>query len=264
MRGWSRAETNDRTNFASESSNIAEVPGAPIFLPMQASSLRGKRFFFRGQRGVNGASNEVYSSGAREIAVYMRTWIISVLICLAIPLHAQAPKNVQILSGLSRPEIQRVMNQMRAGLGVHCRYCRVNNDPANDAKPQKARAREMMRMVIDLDTRHFGGQPVVTCFTCHNGLGVSCAAGSACRGRSGAAVAAMSSTPRVANCNRRHAGDEPGSSAAGPNPGRDSTEKLGGAAHGCPSGNCDNQHRIDEPHKRMIASPQCVSRLFRE
>src|SRR5690349_17249176 len=62
------------------------------------------------------------------------------------------------------------MNQMRAGLGVHCHYCHeVGADPASDAKPQKARAREMMRMVIDLNARHFGGQPVVTCFTCHNG-----------------------------------------------------------------------------------------------
>jgi hypothetical protein len=27
----------------------------------------------------------------------------------------------------------------------------------------------MMRMVIDLNARHFGGKPVVTCFTCHGG-----------------------------------------------------------------------------------------------
>jgi hypothetical protein len=27
----------------------------------------------------------------------------------------------------------------------------------------------MLRMVIDLNARHFGGQPIVTCFTCHNG-----------------------------------------------------------------------------------------------
>jgi hypothetical protein len=84
-------------------------------------------------------------------------------------LHAQQPKNVQILTGMSRPEVQRVMNQMRAGLGVHCDYCHVKADAANDAKPQKGRAREMMRMVIDLNARHFGGKPVVTCFTCHNG-----------------------------------------------------------------------------------------------
>ena len=88
----------------------------------------------------------------------------------ATSVYAQQPKNVKILVGLSRPEVQRVMNQMRAGLGVHCHYCHVaGQDPSVDATPQKARAREMMRMVIDLNQRHFGGREVVTCFTCHNG-----------------------------------------------------------------------------------------------
>lgn len=98
---------------------------------------------------------------------------IAVVLTLAVslPLSAQPLKNVQILTGLSRPEVQRVMNEMRAGLGVHCHYCHANDNTngASDTKPQKARAREMMRMVIDLNARHFGGQAVVTCFTCHNG-----------------------------------------------------------------------------------------------
>ena len=88
----------------------------------------------------------------------------------ATSVYGQQPKNVKILVGLSRPEVQRVMNQMRAGLGVHCHYCHaVGQDPSVDATPQKERAREMMRMVIDLNQRHFGGREVVTCFTCHNG-----------------------------------------------------------------------------------------------
>ena len=102
--------------------------------------------------------------------MYLRRSMIAVLFFAVLSLHAQQPKNVQILTGMSRPEVQRVMNQMRAGLGVHCHHCHaVGEDPSNDTKPQKARAREMMRMVIDLNARHFGGQPVVTCFTCHNG-----------------------------------------------------------------------------------------------
>jgi hypothetical protein len=88
----------------------------------------------------------------------------------ATSLHGQEPKNVKVLTGLSRPEVQRVMNQMRAGLGVHCHYCHVvGQDPSVDGTPQKARAREMMQMVVDLNKRYFGGQNVVTCFTCHNG-----------------------------------------------------------------------------------------------
>lgn len=100
------------------------------------------------------------------------SWRQSILIVLfvATSLFGQQPKNVKILVGLSRPEVQRVMNQMRAGLGVHCHYCHVvGQDPSVDGTPQKARALEMMRMVIDLNQRHFGGRDVVTCFTCHNG-----------------------------------------------------------------------------------------------
>ena len=97
---------------------------------------------------------------------------LSILVVLfaAISLNAQQPKNVKILTGMSRPEVQRVMNQMRAGLGVHCHYCHVTGqDPSVDGTPQKARAREMMQMVIDLNQRNFGGKEMVTCFTCHNG-----------------------------------------------------------------------------------------------
>jgi hypothetical protein len=96
--------------------------------------------------------------------------LVVVLSFLAAAAAAQQPKNVQILTGISRPELERVMNQMRAGLGVHCHYCHEAGDgAASDAKSEKARAREMLRMVIDLNARHFGGQPIVTCFTCHQG-----------------------------------------------------------------------------------------------
>jgi hypothetical protein len=83
---------------------------------------------------------------------------------------AQDPlKNLQVLSGMTRPEVWEVMNQVASGLGVNCQYCHVRDDVASDAKPEKRRGREMMRMVIDLNARHFDGRPVVTCFTCHNG-----------------------------------------------------------------------------------------------
>jgi len=51
--------------------------------------------------------------------VDLRRWSIGVLFVL-VPssVHAQPLKNVQILTGLSRPEIWNVMNQMRAGLGA--------------------------------------------------------------------------------------------------------------------------------------------------
>lgn len=99
-----------------------------------------------------------------------RSPVALVFLVLTVSVDAQEPlKNVQILTGMSRPDVWEVMNQMASGLGVNCQYCHVAQDVASDAKPQKLRGREMMRMVIDLNARHFAGKPVVTCFTCHGG-----------------------------------------------------------------------------------------------
>ena len=96
--------------------------------------------------------------------------LLAGILLAATSLFGQPLKNVKVLTGLTRPEVQRVMNQMRAGLGVHCHYCHLTGqDPSVDGTPQKARALEMMRMTIDLNQRHFGGREVVTCYTCHNG-----------------------------------------------------------------------------------------------
>lgn len=92
-----------------------------------------------------------------------------VLIVPVFSIHAEQWKNAQILTGMSRQEVWEVMNQMRAGLGVDCLYCHVKGDVASDAKPEKVRGREMMRLVMDLNARHFGGKTIVTCFTCHDG-----------------------------------------------------------------------------------------------
>jgi len=100
----------------------------------------------------------------------MRRWLAAlVLIVLVLSVDAEQWKNTQILTGMSRQEVWDVMNQMRASLGVDCHFCHVKGDVPSDAKPQKVRGREMMRMVMDLNARYFSGKPVVTCFTCHDG-----------------------------------------------------------------------------------------------
>src|SRR6185312_6755427 len=38
-----------------------------------------------------------------------------------------------------------------------------------DDKPVKATARRMLQMVAEINKANFGGQPVVTCNTCHRG-----------------------------------------------------------------------------------------------
>ncbi|HUR81992.1 MAG TPA: c-type cytochrome, partial [Thermoanaerobaculia bacterium] len=103
----------------------------------------------------------------------MQKLLVSVFITLSI-FAQDAPKNVQILAGETPLQLQRNMNLMRAALGVHCDYCHVNSEEkgwnfALDEKATKRRAREMIKMVMDINGKHFGGQPVVTCNTCHNG-----------------------------------------------------------------------------------------------
>jgi len=83
--------------------------------------------------------------------------------------------------------VAQVIGQMRnitGALGVRCQFCHVGQegqplaqfDFASDQKKQKLVAREMMRMVGDinrrLDTLPARGTPpvVVTCATCHRGL----------------------------------------------------------------------------------------------
>jgi hypothetical protein len=70
-------------------------------------------------------------------------------------------------------------------LGVRCTYCHLGreSDPLStydfksDEKPQKVKAREMLRMVAAINSEHLGRlsvrrQPpvVVTCATCHRGV----------------------------------------------------------------------------------------------
>jgi len=92
-------------------------------------------------------------------------------------LLAQQAKNVKILTGLTPLQLQREMNVMRAALGVHCDYCHVGPTEANgnkwdfasDANPKKETGRRMLTMMTDLNKTSFEGQPIITCYTCHNG-----------------------------------------------------------------------------------------------
>lgn len=99
----------------------------------------------------------------------MRKLMIVVLFALS---ASAEPKNVKLLTGLSEVDMQRTMNLMRSSLGVHCDYCHVIKkqwDFPSDENPRKDRAREMIRMVADINRATFAGHEVVSCFTCHRG-----------------------------------------------------------------------------------------------
>jgi len=79
--------------------------------------------------------------------------------------------NIQVFRGLPQSELLPVMHLMRASLGVRCDHCHVaeNGMYWEDEKSAKAKARQMIRMVDDINNKNFGGQPVVTCNSCHRG-----------------------------------------------------------------------------------------------
>jgi len=99
------------------------------------------------------------------------------------PPAAARRTKLQVLTTVPESQLFPMMNAISDSLGVRCDYChvRVSPDPAKtwslaggwvwdrDDKQPKLVAREMMRMVLDINTRQFGGRMVVTCYTCHRG-----------------------------------------------------------------------------------------------
>src|SRR5690242_15788604 len=86
----------------------------------------------------------------------------------------QAEKNIKVLTGMPQSQLIPVMNFFSASMGRRCNYCHVNNqgqwDYASDAKPEKAAAREMVKLVMDINktTERLKLDPV-SCYTCHRG-----------------------------------------------------------------------------------------------
>jgi hypothetical protein len=85
----------------------------------------------------------------------------------------QVQKNIKVLTGLPQSQLIPVMNYMASSLGRRCNFCHVNNngqwDYASDEKPEKNTAREMIKLVIDVNKNSFKGSVEVGCFTCHRG-----------------------------------------------------------------------------------------------
>lgn len=121
---------------------------------------------------------------------YRSALLITALLVLPSRAVAQQPgtagatrPKLQVLQSVPESQIFLLMNLVADSLGVRCDYCHVQSKPdltktpANvggwvwdsDDKPQKKIARDMMKMVVDLNAKDFGGRTRVTCFTCHQG-----------------------------------------------------------------------------------------------
>lgn len=116
-----------------------------------------------------------------------------VLLPVALPAQGgrgggQAPRNLQVLpKDMPRSELTALMRSITGALGVRCSHCHVvtgtnangqeEHDYAADDKETKKVAREMLRMVVDINDKYLpatGRTPDasyrVTCETCHHGL----------------------------------------------------------------------------------------------
>lgn len=81
-------------------------------------------------------------------------------------------KNVQVLKGISVDEFMGTMGFIAASLSLNCLDCHTDasgSDPAKYAEdtPIKQTARRMLLMVKTINAQNFGGQAVITCYTCH-------------------------------------------------------------------------------------------------
>lgn len=83
-------------------------------------------------------------------------------------------KNVQVLKGIPPDEFMDTMGMFAAALGFDCVSCHAPEISTSRAAfavatPQIVRARGMIQMVNAINRSYFGGEPRVSCFTCHRG-----------------------------------------------------------------------------------------------
>lgn len=82
---------------------------------------------------------------------------------------SQKFKNIKVLNDMPADQLGKVMNLMGASLGVGCSYCHTGYEFEKDDNPKKEVARRMLRMMFALNRDNFGGRPLISCNTCHNG-----------------------------------------------------------------------------------------------
>ena len=81
-------------------------------------------------------------------------------------------KNVRVLKGIPVDEFMDSMGMFASSLGYDCSSChspeiRTNRDAFAIETPAIQRARGMITMMNNINRTYFGGEPRVSCFTCH-------------------------------------------------------------------------------------------------
>lgn len=82
---------------------------------------------------------------------------------------AEAYKNIQVLKDIRADQLIPSMRYITAALGVRCEFCHVEDHFDSDDKPEKGRARDMIKMMMAINADNFRNRREVTCYTCHAG-----------------------------------------------------------------------------------------------
>ena len=106
--------------------------------------------------------------GGLALAVITSGLVASVAYSQGETENTEPMKNITILTGKSRKEVTAIMKTYTQGLGVKCSHCH-EKDYSSDAKAEKKTAREMMKMLDDLNTKYAMLEKKGTCFMCHRG-----------------------------------------------------------------------------------------------
>ena len=117
------------------------------------------------------------------VLLVLTAFVISGVAAVKAP--QQKERNLKVLpKDISDEKLDSIMQTYNKALGVKCEFCHVKKkvypgdmDYASDAEPKKEKAREMMRMTIDINQKYFPYQPgerpeylnTITCKTCHRG-----------------------------------------------------------------------------------------------
>jgi hypothetical protein len=112
----------------------------------------------------------------QSLPLLLPATLLLALACAATAQQPAAPpspfSNLKVLSGVSsKSEMRQLMKRQAAALGVKCVHCHVPGKFELDEKPEKLKARDMMRMVREINATWFpdAETPAVTCWTCHRG-----------------------------------------------------------------------------------------------
>src|SRR4051812_42852963 len=97
----------------------------------------------------------------------LRGWTASAQV--QVPTAGQRFKNIKVLNDMPADQLGKVMNIFAASLGQDCTFCHNTKDFSSDEKKEKATARKMIQMTMDINKANFNGRTEVTCNTCHNG-----------------------------------------------------------------------------------------------